>query len=135
MAMPPYEEYKANHAVHTPRRWSIRANQGRNDLSRGCFRGGGQRISVLPAAGFQKGRGLAIGERLRMVLNHPCLSDHRFSHSPSMAFPLAGCFVSSILLKLRHLRGFSVPQYSHAEKAQKAVSDASPTTFPPFFSV
>ena len=38
------------------------------------------------------------------------LPDHRFSHSPSMAYPLAGCFVSSNLLKLRHLCRFSVWQ-------------------------
>ena len=74
------------------------------------FRGGKQRFSVLPTAGFRKGRGLAIGERRRRVLNRPCLSDHRFSHSPSMAYPLAGCFVSSNLLKLRHLCRFSVWQ-------------------------
>ena len=40
----------------------------------------------------------------------PCLSDHRFSHSPSMTYPLAGCFVSANLLKQRDLRGFSVWQ-------------------------
>ena len=33
MAKTPYEEYKAKHTVHSPRRWSIRANQGRNGLS------------------------------------------------------------------------------------------------------
>ena len=36
--------------------------------------------------------------------------DHQFSHSSSMAYPLAGCFVSAILLKLRHLCRFSVWQ-------------------------
>ena len=65
----------------------------------------------------------------------PCLSDHSFSHSPSMAFPLAGYFVSANLLKLRHLRGFSVSRYSPAEKGEKAVSDASPDVYPPIFSV
>jgi len=63
------------------------------------------------------------------------LADHSFSHSPSMAFPLAGYFVSANLLKLRHLRGFSVPRDFPAEKGEKAVSDASLAAFPPFFSV
>ena len=65
----------------------------------------------------------------------PSLSDHRFSHSPSMAYPLAGCFVSAILLKLRHLRGLSVRGNPLVEKAQKTVSDVSPARFPSFFSV
>ncbi|MBP5638295.1 MAG: hypothetical protein J6X55_02380 [Victivallales bacterium] len=46
----------------------------------------------------------------------PHCSDHRFSHSPSMAYPLAGCFVSANLLKLRHLCGFSVSSDSPAEE-------------------
>ena len=61
--------------------------------------------------------------------------DHRFSHSPSMAYPLAGCFVSAILLKLRHLCEFSVCGNFPAEKEEKTVSDASLADFPPFFSV
>ena len=64
----------------------------------------------------------------------PC-SDHRFSHSPSMAYPLAGCFVSANLLKLRHLCGFSVCGIFPAEKEEKTVADVSPDVFPPFFSV
>ena len=65
----------------------------------------------------------------------PCLSDHRFSHSPSMAYPLAGCFVSAILLKLRNLRGFSFSSNPTAEKEEKTVLGASLADFPPFFSV
>ena len=45
------------------------------------FRGGKQRLSVLPTAGFRKGRGLAIGERRRMVQNPPAC--------PTIAFPIA----------------------------------------------
>ena len=59
----------------------------------------------------------------------PSLSDQCFSHSPSMAYPLAGCFVSANLLKLRHLCRFSVCRYSPAEKGEKAVSVASPDVF------
>ena len=92
-------------------------------------------VSFLPTAGFRKGRRLAIGERWRTVLNRPSLSDHRFSHSPSMAYPLAGCFVSAILLKLLHLCEFSVCGNFPAEKGEKAVSGFSPTAFPPLFSV
>ena len=46
----------------------------------------------------------------RMLFERASLADHHFSHSPSMAYPLAGCFVSAIILKLRHLCGFSVWQ-------------------------
>ncbi|MBR4674116.1 MAG: hypothetical protein IKP00_06575 [Victivallales bacterium] len=70
-----------------------------------------------------------------MICKNPRHLDHRFSHSPSMAYPLAGCFVSANLLKLRHLCGFSVSSDSPAEKGEKAVSDASPDVFPPIFSV
>ena len=92
-------------------------------------------VSFLPTAGFRKGRGFATGERRRTLLNRPALADHRFSHSPSMAYPLAGCFVSAIILKLRHLCGFSGSRKSYAEKGEKAVSERSPAAFPPFFSV
>ena len=45
------------------------------------FRGGKQRFSVLPTAGFRKGRGFVIGERKRMVQNPPAC--------PTIAFPIA----------------------------------------------
>ena len=45
------------------------------------FRGGKQRLSVFPTAGFRKGRGLAIGERRRMVQKAPAC--------PTIAFPIA----------------------------------------------
>jgi hypothetical protein len=32
-------------------------------------------------------------------MDTPWLADHRFSHSPSMAYPLAGCFVSATAVK------------------------------------
>ena len=50
-------------------------------------------------------------------------------------YPLAGCFVSAILLKLRHLCEFSVCGNFPAENGQKAVLGASLADFPPFFSV
>ena len=63
--------------ISSPHRWSIRANQERNDLF-SFFRGSEQQISFLPTASFQKGRGLAIGERQRMVRNPPACPPNAF---------------------------------------------------------
>ena len=97
------------------------------------FRGGKQRFSVLPPTSFRKGRELAIGERQENGPKSPCLSDHRFSHSPSMAYPLAGCFVSVNLLELRHLCGFSVWQDYPCGEGRKGrfgrFSDCFPAVF------
>ena len=63
----------------------------------------------------------------------PSLSDHRFSHSPSMAYPLVGCFVSANLLKLRHLRGFSVSSDSPCGEGRKGRFGRFSGRFPAVF--
>ena len=63
----------------------------------------------------------------------PHCSDHRFSHSPSMAYPLAGCFVSANLLKLRHLRGFSVSSDSPCGEGRKGHFGRFSGCFPAVF--
>jgi len=65
---------------HSPRGWSIRANQEPNDLF-SLFLRRKTTFSVLPTVGFRKGRGLAIGERRRMVQKAPAC--------PTIAFPIA----------------------------------------------
>ena len=63
----------------------------------------------------------------------PSLSDHRFSHSPSMAYPLAGCFVSANLLKQRDLRGFSVWQEQPCGEGIKGRFEEFSGCFPAVF--
>ena len=99
------------------------------------FRGGKQRFSVLPTAGFRKGRGLAIGERQRMVQNPPAC--------PTIAFPIARQWLThwrAVSFSLSYSNcgtcaDFSVCGNFSAEKGEKAVSSVFPDVFPPFFSV
>ena len=88
-------------------RWSIHANQEQNDLFSLFSR---QKTMFFRSQDDWLSK-RSRGSDLKTPENDsesPSLSDHRFSHSPSMAYPLAGCFVSANLLKLRHLCRFSV---------------------------
>ena len=74
-----------NNSIPVPFPFSARMVHSRQSRTKRpfqpVFRGGKQRFSVLPTAGFRKGRGLAIGERQRMVQNPPAC--------PTIAFPIA----------------------------------------------
>ena len=107
---------RSHGTVHSPLNGAYHVIQERNGLYKVDFKVENYDFSVSRGRRLEKGREFAISGHQRRIMDTPWLADHRFSHSPSMAYPLAGCFVSAILLETRYLRGFSVPRDFPAEK-------------------
>ena len=110
---------RSHGTVHSPLNGAYHVIQERNDLYKVDFKVENYDFSVSRGRRLEKGREFAISGHQRRIMDSPCLGDHRFSRSPLTAFPSVGCFVSANLLKLRHLRGFSVSSDSPCGEGRK----------------